>query len=324
MENYCHLDPAALQAYVEKVFGTSYAVAMVTKMHGGAQKVVYKIDCTNGFSCVLYVWDITMNYFQQEIAGQNTNAQSYGSEQFEINNRYLLEHSIRTPALYDMNKDRNPYDFDYALVEYVAGQAAEAYFSHSDSRVKDTIFQRLGDMITGMHAGESEIYGKPDQTEHDTGQCHLIQLQNAIIQLTYASEYIDVIRRNQGKLLDMLYKLESRVEPRRRYGYIHGELGPNHVLVTDQLEPCLIDIEGAGFYDIEHEHSFMEFRFGDFYRFLKNDNLDVNRKLFYQYHHHLSLISAGLKLAQRGYPDQQTAKGISDYHTRRALQFIES
>lgn len=324
MGNDCHLDPAALQVYVEKVFGTSYCVAMVTKMHGGAQKVVYKIDCTNGFTCVLYVWDITMNYFQEEIVNQNTNVQSYGSEQFEINNRYLLEQSIRTPALYDMNMDRNPYDFDYALVEYVTGQAAEAYFNHSDSRVKDTIFQRLGDMITGMHAGESDIYGKPDQTERSSGQCHLIQLQNAIIQLSYASEYIDVIRRNQGKLLDMLYKLESRVERRSRYGYIHGELGPNHVLVTDQLEPCLIDIEGAGFYDIEHEHSFMEFRFGDFYRYLKNDNLDVNRKLFYQYHHHLSLISAGLKLVQRGYPDQQTAKGISDYHTRRALQFIES
>lgn len=211
MEIYCHLDAAALQAYVEKVFGTGYSVAMVTKMHGGAQKVVYKIDCTNGFTCVLYVWDITMNYFQEEIADQNTNAQSYGSEQFEINNRYLLEHSIRTPALYDMNKDRNPYDFDYALVEYVAGQAAEAYFNHSDSRVKETIFQRLGDMITGMHAGESVIYGKPDQTEANAGQCHLLQLDNAIIQLAYASEYIDVIHKNQGKLLDMLYNLESKI-----------------------------------------------------------------------------------------------------------------
>lgn len=157
MEIYCHLDAAALQAYLGKVFGTSYSVAMVTKLHGGAQKVVYKIECTNGFSCVLYVWDITMNYFQEEIVNQNTNEQSYGSEQFEINNRYLLEHSIRTPALYDMNKEGNPYDFDYALVEYVAGQAAEAYFNHSDSRVKDTIFQRLGDMITGMHAGKAKF-----------------------------------------------------------------------------------------------------------------------------------------------------------------------
>ncbi|AIQ58252.1 phosphotransferase [Paenibacillus borealis] len=306
-----------------KVFGTGYSVAMVTKMHGGAQKVVYKIDCTNGFSCVLYVWDITMNYFQEEIANQYTNAQSYGSELFEINNRYLTGHSIRTPILYDLNKERNHYNFDYALVEYVAGQDAEAYFNHPDARVKDTIFQRLGDMITGMHAGESGIYGKPNQAESNTEQCHLLQFENAKIQLSYASEYIDVIRENQGKLLDMLHNLESQIEPRSRYGYIHGELGPNHVLVTDHLEPCLIDIEGAEFYDIEHEHSFMEFRFGDFYRYLKNDHLDVNRKLFYQYHHHLSLISAGLKLVQRGYPDQQTAKGISDYHTRRALQFIE-
>lgn len=30
----------------------------------------------------------------------------------------------------------------------------------------------------------------------------------------------------------------------------------------------------------------------------------------------------GLKLIHRGYPDQQTARGIADYHTERALQFI--
>lgn len=320
---YCHLDPTSLQEYIEKVFGTSYLVANVTKMHGGAQKVVYKVDCTNGFSSVLYVWDLTMNYFQEEIANNDVNAQSFGSDLFELNNKYLIEHSIRTPALYDLNKERNRYTFDYALVEYVAGQSAEFYFKHSDSRVTDKVFEQLGELITGMHANEREVYGKPDHNENNTRQCHLIQFENAKRQLSYACEHINDIRTNQSKLLEMLYELESRIEPRSCYGFIHGELGPNHVLVTDLLEPYLIDIEGAEFFDIEHEHSFLEFRFGDFYRYLKKDKLDLNRKLFYQYHHHLSLISAGLKLIHRGYPDQQTARDISDYHTKCALQFIE-
>lgn len=320
---YCHLDPASLQEYVEKVLGTSYVVANVTKLHGGAQKVVYKIDTTNGFSCVLYVWDMTMNYFQEEIANHNVNAQSFGSDLFEVNNQFLIEHALRTPVIYDLNKDRNRYTFDYGLVEYVAGQSAEEYFNHPDPRVKDKVFQQLGEMITGMHANVREVYGKPDQRESNTGQCHRLQFENAKLQLAYATEHIEVIRKNQSKLLDMLHNLESKVEPRSRYGFIHGELGPNHVLVTDDLEPYFIDIEGAEFYDIEHEHSFMEFRFGEFYRYLKNDNLDVNRKLFYQFHHHLSLISAGLKLVHRGYPDQKTARDISNYHTKRALRFVE-
>ncbi|MEK8129235.1 phosphotransferase [Paenibacillus filicis] len=308
---------------MEKVFGTSYLVADITKMHGGAQKAVYKIDCTNGFSCVLYVWDMTMNYFQEEITNNHLHAQSFGSDLFELNNKYLIEHSIRTPALYDLNKERIRYSFDYALVEYVAGQTAEAYFTHSDSRVKDNVFQQLGEMITGMHANERSIYGKPHHSGNNTEPCHLLQLEHAKIQLSYASEYMDGIRENQTKLLDTLLELESSIKPRSRYGFIHGELGPNHVLVTPALEPYLIDIEGAEFFDIEHEHSFLEFRFEEFYRYLKNDKLDPNRMLFYKFHHHISLIAAGLKLIHRGYPDQQLARNIADYHTVCALRFVE-
>lgn len=61
-----HLNPDALQNYVSEVLGSSYTVSGVSRMHGGAQKVVYKIDCTNGFSSVLYVWDLSMNFFSRK------------------------------------------------------------------------------------------------------------------------------------------------------------------------------------------------------------------------------------------------------------------
>lgn len=83
---------------MQKVFGTSYLVSNVTKMHGGAQKVVYKIDCSNGFSSVLYVWDLTMNYFQEEIANGDIHEQSYSSDLFELNNKYLIQQGIQTPV----------------------------------------------------------------------------------------------------------------------------------------------------------------------------------------------------------------------------------
>lgn len=319
----CHLDQTDLQEYIGKVFGTGYLVSSVAKMHGGAQKVVYKINCSNKFSCVLYVWDLAMNYFQEEIANEDIAEQSYGGDLFEINNKYLTQQGIQTPALYDLNKERKRYPFDYALVEYVDGQKAEVYFQHSDPQVQDKVFQRLGDMLTGMHANERNTYGKPQHSGINTKNCHLLQMENAKVQLSYASQHIDSIRTNQSKLLDILYELESRIEPRNRYGFIHGELGPDHVLVNDHLEPYLIDIEGAQFFDIEHEHSFLEFRFGDYYRYLKNDTLDPNRMLFYRFHHHISLTSGGLKLLHRGFPDQQFAKALADHHSRCALRFIE-
>ncbi|MGG4143708.1 phosphotransferase [Paenibacillus algorifonticola] len=305
------------------VFGTDYVVANVSTMHGGAQKVVYKIDCTNHFSCVLYVWDLSMNFFLEEIASASIADQSYGGHLFEMNNRFLREHGIQTPALYNLNTERSRYQFDYALVEYVNGHKAEQYFQHSDTKVQDQLFERIGDMLTCMHANERQSYGKPSQVGEHLGSCHLLQLENAQEQLSYAVNHIESIRVNQSRLLEKLHELESRIEPRNRYGFIHGELGPDHILVTDQLEPYLIDIEGAGFYDIEHEHSFLELRFRDFYRYLKKDTLDHNRMLFYQFHHHIALTSGGLKLLHRGFPDQSFAKGLADYQCRRTLQFIE-
>lgn len=323
MELTCHLDQADLQEYMGKVFGAGYLVAGIAKMHGGAQKVVYKIDCSNGFSCVLYVWDLAMNYFQEEKANEDINEQSYGGDLFELNNKYLTQQGILTPALYDLNKERSRYPFDYALVEYVDGQKSEAYFHHSDSRVQDEVFQRISDMLGGMHANERNNYGKLNNSGINTGSCQLLKMKNAEVQLSYASQHIDGIRVNQSKLLDVLYELESRIEPRSRYGFIHGELGPDHVLVNENLEPYLIDIEGASFFDIEHEHSFLEFRFGDYYRYLKNDTLDPDRMLFYRFHHHISLTSGGLKLLHRGFPDQQFAKDLADHHSRCALRFID-
>lgn len=324
MDVSCHLDQADLKDYIGRVFGSSYLVTSVSRMHGGAQKVVYKMECSNGFSCVLYVWDLSKNYFEEEKANEDINERSYGSDLFELNNKFLIQHGIQTPALYDLNKEKDRYPFDYALVEYIDGRKAEDYFHHADLRVQDKVFQRLGDMLTTMHTNERRIFGKANANEIISEQCHFLQMENAKVQLAYASQHMEKIRANQSKLLDKLYALEARMKPRKQYGFIHGEMGPDHVLVNDKLEPFLIDIEGAMFYDIEDEHSFLEMRFGDFYRYLKNDRLDPDRLLFYQLHHHISLTSAGLKLLHRGFPDQQFAKGLADYQSERALRFIES
>lgn len=53
-------------------------------------------------------------------------------------------------------------------------------------------------------------------------ECHLLQMENAKVQLAYASQHIEKIRSNQSKLLDKLYELESKIQPRQQYGFIHG------------------------------------------------------------------------------------------------------
>jgi tRNA A-37 threonylcarbamoyl transferase component Bud32 len=254
----CHLDSADLNEYIRSVFGNGYEVANVSNMHGGAQKVVYKVDCRNGFSCVLYVWDASKSYFQEELAKQTREERSYGSDLFEANNKYLTQQGVRTPALYHLNADRDRYPFDYALVEYVAGHKAEVYLAGSDPQMRDTLLERVGEMLINMHRDVRDGYGKINAPLNRTPECHLLQVKNAENQLDYAARYLDEFRTNRQKLLDTLYELEDNIKPRTQYGLIHGELGPDHILVNDKMEPYLIDIEGVMFFDIEHEHSFLK------------------------------------------------------------------
>jgi hypothetical protein len=323
MEYQCHIRFEDLEQLLKEIFGSGNKIQRVANRHGGAQKVVYKIECTNGFVCMLYVWDMASNYFQEEIEAVPEDERSFGSGRFEANHAFLCRHGIRTPALYYLNKERNRYAFDYAIVEYVDGQDA-AFYLKSDAETKQDVFERIGAMLEHMHSLESPTYGQiQDNNWRNTDCCYLKELANAKHSLSYAAAYIREIETNQEKLLNQLNELAARIGSRQRYSFIHGELGPDHIRVSKSLEPYVIDIEGSLFYDLEYEHSFLEFRFGDAYEYLRSSRLDHNRMLFYKLFHHLSCTEGGLKLLHRGFPNQQLAREIVEHNYRSSLAFID-
>lgn len=118
---------------------------------------------------------------------------------------------------------------------------------NNESMLKDEVFQRIGDRLDSMHTNERSNYGKVSQNKTSLEKCYQLQLINAKINLDYACENIKKIEESRSKLLDKLYELESMIKPRSCYSFIHGELGPDHIIVNDKLEPYLIDIEGADF-----------------------------------------------------------------------------
>lgn len=322
MKYNCHLDLNDLQQYVKETFGAGYVVNHVENRHGGAQKVVYKVACTNHFSCMLYVWDLSMNYFQQEIEAGQVNQLTYGCDLFESNQAFLHRHGIRTPQVFYLNKERERYPFDFALVEYIDGLDATHYLD-AEASVQEKVFGRLGTMLTQMHRLERETFGTVNDNSGSAEKCHTLELENAKQQLAYAANHISAFQSNQMKLYNKLDELEAAIEPRARYSFIHGELGPDHVLVNDELQPYLIDIEGSQYYDLEYEHSFLAFRFGDAYCYLNNARLDRSRMLFYKLYHHLSCTSGGLKLLHRGFPNRGLAEMIVEHNYKSALKFIE-
>ncbi|OIJ86809.1 hypothetical protein BIV24_25660 [Streptomyces colonosanans] len=90
--------------------------------------------------------------------------------------------------------------------------------------------------------------------------------------------------------------LAEAVRSRARHGLVHGELGPDHVLVDADGRPALIDIEGLMYFDAEWEHVFLQLRFGPHYDALRTEGLDEGRLRLYRLAMHLSLVAGPLRL----------------------------
>lgn len=104
---------------------------------------------------------------------------------------------------------------------------------------------------------------------------------------------------------------------------MHGELGPDHVLVDRQGQPVLIDIEGLMHFDAEWEHAFLRIRFGEHYRWPAHDGLDEQRLAL---HNPGDAAVAGRRVAAAAldgeFPDREAMRGIVEHNLREALALL--
>jgi hypothetical protein len=103
---------------------------------------------------------------------------------------------------------------------------------------------------------------------------------------------------------------------------VHGELGPDHVLLDGSGRPVVVDIEGLMSFDAEWEHAFLEMRFGSSYEALRLPGLDGVRLRLYRLAHHLSLVAGPLRLLDGDFPEREFMLAIAETHTERALAYV--
>lgn len=244
MKNKCHLNATDLSRYLKDLFGLNAEVSNIRNMNGGAQKVVYQIECMSGLSCILYVWDDKMNYFREEKEKESMLDQSSGADLLELNHQFFNENGIRTPKIYAIHKEKREYPFDFAFVESINGGDLEQLNVKDQNRV----LGKLGNMLRVMHGTRRTTYGKWNQKPNkQMNRSEKVIFENTFEQLEFASKSIQQIAENKESLVDKINELYEKIEPRKDYGFIHGELGPDHVLIDQNLDPFLIDIEGEVF-----------------------------------------------------------------------------
>jgi aminoglycoside phosphotransferase (APT) family kinase protein len=243
---------------------------------------------------------------------------------FEAAARRLTSAGVRCPELLLTDRSRDLYPADIAVVEDVAGGNLQALLEE-DPVAAERPLSVLADWLTAMADVRSPSFGKVafiDAGGHSRGpSCESVMLDRALAQLSEIGGRDRRAAAAHRRIEETLHALAEPIMPHATVALVHGEIGPDHVLLDRGGEPVLIDIEGTMYFDVEVEHVWMRMRFGEHYANLRQTGLDVDRLRLYQLCMHLDLVAGPLRIAGTSHPQREWFRGVADYHLQRALQF---
>jgi hypothetical protein len=291
--------------------GFERELVSVAPLRGGTRKGVHRLTFDDDSTAVLYTWDPAADYWPSH--GEDPAspfADGSGVDLFEAAHEELGALGVRTPRVHVLDRSRTRYPADFAVVDDVRGVRT------------DRTLPALGEALRVMAAHEGAAFGKLRGGTPQDRSCEQVVLDRALGHLTEAAVRVERVEAVRGELEHALRALACAIEPRTRYGLVHGELGPEHVLTDADGQPVIIDIEGLMYFDVEWEHAFLKFRFGEDYRWLEVDGLDERRLDFYRLALHLSLIEGPLRLLDGDFPHRAGMLEIVEANIAHALGFL--
>ncbi len=285
----------------------------VVRLPGASKKGVYRAAFDDDFTAIVYIWDPGEDYWPVspgDRRGDHADPFSHacGLDLFEAAHARLTALGVRTPRLYLADSSRRHYPADVAVVEDVPGLTLEDLLG-SDSHRGRQVLWHFADGLRVMHAHRGPGFGKVLHVDGggvpDGGTCEGIVLDRALCDLAEAAGRDARMREVATRTEDTLRRQAGLVRPRSDYTLIHGELGPDHVVLDGHGQPVIVDIEGLMYFDLEWEHVFLQLRFGPDYDLLNRADLDADRLRLYRLAMHLSLVAGPLRLLDGDYPERE-------------------
>lgn len=321
-----------LAGVAHAALGAGHRLVGVSRLRGGSKKGVYRLAFDDDSTAIAYIWDDAENYWptpHADGAGDHADPFSHASgiDLFQAAAKRLAALGIRTPRIHLADRSGSHYPADIAVVEDVPGENLETLLLR-DPRGMEATMARLAEALDAMRQDTGPGFGKValiDSGGISRGTtCEHVVLGRALHDLAESASRDPRIARVRDRLENVVRALASAVRPRSEYGLVHGELGPDHVLVDGLGRPVLIDIEGLMFFDVEWEHAFLRIRFGEHYRRLHGRGLDQQRLAFYLLAMRLSLVAGPLRLLDGDFPHRDAMTGIVEHNLREALAFLPS
>ncbi|MGY9067419.1 phosphotransferase family protein [Streptomyces sp. CAS3] len=302
----------------------------VERVGGGSKKGVYRLVMDDATTAIAYLWDDAENYWPASEGDDDLTdpfSPGLGLDLFEAAHARLDALGVRVPALRLADRDGAHCPAGLAIVEDLPGESLEELLAR-DRRAAAPVMDRLAESLEAMRGHRAPAYGKAAVVEGGGTSrgtsCEGVVLDRALRDLTEAALRDPRIAGARDRLEERLLSLAAAVRPRAEYAVVHGELGPDHVLVDGDGSPVVIDIEGLMYFDVEWEHVFLRIRLHDAYRPLAADGLDEDRLALYMLAQRLSLTAGPLRLLDGDFPDRALMAGIAEYNLKQALELVHA
>jgi len=321
-------DAASLRPVVRAVFGRSRSLQGIARLPGGSKKGAYRLTLDDGGTALAYIWDDSEDYWQGVLPADADNpadpfTHASGLALFDAAARRLAAAGVRCPEILFTDSDKALYPADIAVVEDVTGGSLLTLLE-KDPVAAGRPLSVLAGWLTAMADVRSPWFGKVafvDAGGQSTGTCVRAMLDRALAELQEIAGRDQRAADAQGRLREALHALAEPIEPRPAAALVHGELGPDHVLLDRRGDPVLIDIEGTMYFDVEVEHTWTRMRFGEHYARLRPAGLGEDRLRFYQLCMHLDLVAGPLRIADTSHPEREWFRGLAEHHLQRVLHY---
>ncbi|MFC3743991.1 phosphotransferase family protein [Paractinoplanes deccanensis] len=296
------------------------------RLTGGTKKGVYRLRFGDGGTAILYSWADAENYWPPaETVPDDPFTDASGLELFAANHAALTAARVRVPHLLSLDRRAG-----LAIVEDAGGEKLEALMERDPAAAAAPLAE-LGESLRRMHTATSATWGRlvapaavgTSPASPGGRRAEDVILDRALGHLGSVAGRDGRLTAASGRIEDHVRRLHAAISPRRVYGLVHGELGPDHVLVGPGGEPVMIDIEGLTHFDVEWEHAWLQMRFRDAYPALRPVELDPDRLELYRYAQVLALIEGPLRIAETDFPDRDWMLQLAEWNIAKALDLPE-
>ncbi|MFE0509455.1 phosphotransferase [Streptomyces sp. NPDC058964] len=315
------LTAAELTPLARAAAGPARTLCAVTRLRGGSKKGVYRLTFDDATTAVAYVWSPDEDYWDlPDTDPRDPFSHASGLDLFTASHARLSALGVRTPRLLHVDTAAGA-----AVVEDVRGGSLEEALDRDPEAARPAL-RRLAEALETMRACTAPGHGKVAVVDNGGssygGPCERLVTDRALAGIAETAVRDERIAEARDALEETVRSLAAEVRPRAQHSLVHGELGPDHVLVDTGGDPVLIDIEGLMYFDAEWEHVFLRFRFGPAYDVLRGPGLDESRLRLYRLAMHLDLVAGPLRLLDGDFPQPEVMRAISEHNLAQALALV--